>query len=31
MGAHEIEEKPIATLVLFGGFLTFWGIRLMGH
>lgn len=31
MEAHEVEEKPIATLVLFGGFLTFWGIQLMGH
>jgi ZIP family zinc transporter len=31
MAAHEIEEKPIATLVLFGGFLTFWAIQLMGH
>lgn len=29
--AHEVEEKPIATLVLFAGFLTFWGIQLMGH
>ncbi len=31
MEAHEVEEKPIATLVLFSGFLTFWGIQLMGH
>lgn len=31
MEAHEIEEKPIATLVLFGGFLTFWAIQLLGH
>ena len=31
MEAHEVEEKPIATLVLFGGFLTFWGIQLMGR
>ena len=28
--AHEVEEKPFATLVLFAGFLTFWGIQLMG-
>lgn len=28
--AHEVEEKPIATLVLFGGFLAFWSIQLMG-
>ncbi|MDO9284756.1 MAG: hypothetical protein Q7U26_07645 [Aquabacterium sp.] len=31
MEAHEVEEKPVATLVLFGGFLTFWVIQLMGH
>jgi zinc transporter, ZIP family len=31
MEAHEVEEKPVATLVLFGGFLTFWAIQLMGH
>lgn len=31
MEAHEVEEKPIATLVLFGGFLTFWSIQLMRH
>ncbi|WP_395703728.1 ZIP family metal transporter [Aquabacterium sp.] len=31
MEAHEVEEKPISTLVLFGGFLTFWGIQLMGR
>ena len=31
MEAHEVEEKPVATLVLFAGFLTFWGIQLMGH
>jgi len=31
MEAHAVEEKPIATLVLFSGFLTFWGIQLMGH
>lgn len=29
--AHEVEEKPISTLVLFGGFLTFWSIQLMGQ
>lgn len=28
--AHEVEEKPISTLVLFGGFLAFWSIQLMG-
>ncbi|WMP18730.1 ZIP family metal transporter [Thiothrix lacustris] len=28
--AHEVEEKPIATLVLFGGFLVFWSIQLLG-
>jgi len=28
--AHEIEEKPISTLVLFGGFLAFWSIQLIG-
>ena len=28
--AHTVEEKPISTLVLFGGFLTFWSIQLMG-
>ncbi len=31
MEAHEVEEKPVATLVLFSGFLTFWGIQLMGR
>ena len=30
MEAHEVEEKPISTLVLFGGFLTFWSIQLAG-
>jgi ZIP family zinc transporter len=30
MEAHEVEEKPISTLVLFGGFLAFWGIQLLG-
>jgi ZIP family zinc transporter len=29
--AHEFEEKPIATLVLFGGFLSFWSIQLIGR
>ena len=28
--AHEVEEKPISTLVLFGGFLAFWSIQLLG-
>lgn len=31
MEAHEVEEKPISTLVLFGGFLAFWSIQLMGR
>lgn len=26
--AHEVPERPIATLVLFSGFLTFWCIQL---
>jgi ZIP family zinc transporter len=30
MEAHSVEEKPIATLVLFAGFLTFWSIELAG-
>lgn len=29
--AHEVEEKPISTLVLFGGFLGFWSIQLLGQ
>lgn len=29
MEAHEVEEKPISTLVLFAGFLAFWCIQLM--
>ena len=29
--AHEVEEKPISTLVLFGGFLAFWCIQLLGQ
>jgi ZIP family zinc transporter len=28
--AHEVEEKHISTLVLFGSFLAFWSIKLMG-
>ena len=28
--AHEVEEKPISTLVLFAGFLAFWAIQLLG-
>lgn len=28
--AHTVEEKPVSTLVLFGGFLAFWSIQLMG-
>jgi ZIP family zinc transporter len=31
MEAHEVEEKPFSTLVLFGGFLVFWAIQLMGR
>ncbi len=31
MEAHEIEEKPVSTLVLFGGFLAFWSIQLLGR
>jgi ZIP family zinc transporter len=30
MEAHVVQEKPISTLVLFAGFLTFWSIELMG-
>ncbi|MGC2166470.1 MAG: transporter [Gallionella sp.] len=29
--AHEVEEKPVSTLVLFGGFLAFWSIQLLGQ
>lgn len=29
--AHEVDDKPVATLVLFGAFLTFWGLQLTGH
>jgi ZIP family zinc transporter len=28
MEAHTVEEKPVSTLVLFGGFLAFWSIQL---
>lgn len=31
MEAHEVEEKPVSTLVLFGGFLAFWSIQLIGR
>ena len=31
MEAHVVQEKPIATLVLFTGFLTFWSIQLVGQ
>lgn len=31
MEAHEVEEKPISTLVLFGGFLAFRSIQLLGQ
>jgi ZIP family zinc transporter len=31
MEAHVVQEKPISTLVLFTGFLTFWSITLMGR
>ena len=31
MEAHEVEEKPVSTLVLFGGFLAFWCIQLLGR
>jgi ZIP family zinc transporter len=27
--AHEVQEKPVSTLVLFGGFLVFWSIQLL--
>ncbi len=30
MEAHEVEEKNISTLVLFGGFLVFWSIQILG-
>lgn len=28
--AHEVQEKPVSMLVLFGGFLSFWCIQLLG-
>jgi ZIP family zinc transporter len=31
MEAHEVEERPISTLLLFDGFLAFWSIQLMGR
>lgn len=31
MEAHEVEEKPVSTLVLFSGFLAFWSIQLAGQ
>ncbi|MGE5478458.1 MAG: ZIP family metal transporter [Bacteroidales bacterium] len=31
MEAHTVKEKPISTLVLFAGFLCFWGIQLQGQ
>lgn len=31
MEAHAVEEKPISTLALFGGFLAFWSIQLLGQ
>lgn len=31
MEAHAVQEKPISTLVLFAGFLTFWSIQLVGQ
>jgi zinc transporter, ZIP family len=31
MEAHQVEEKPISTLVLFAGFLAFWSIQLVGQ
>ncbi len=30
MEAHTVKEKPVSTLILFGGFLAFWSIQLMG-
>ena len=30
MEAHTVEEKPVSTLVLFGGFLAFWSVQLLG-
>jgi ZIP family zinc transporter len=31
MEAHQVEEKPISTLVLFAGFLAFYSIQLIGR
>ncbi|MGC4117947.1 MAG: hypothetical protein QM765_26045 [Myxococcales bacterium] len=31
MEAHEIEEAPSSVLVLFGGFLAFWCVKLFGE
>jgi ZIP family zinc transporter len=31
MEAHTVKEKPVSTLILFGGFLAFWSIQLMGR
>jgi ZIP family zinc transporter len=31
MEAHTVKEKPVSTLVLFAGFLCFWGIQLQGQ
>ncbi len=31
MEAHEVEEKPVSTLVLFGGFLAFWSVQLLAQ
>ena len=31
MEAHTVEEMPVSTLVLFGGFLAFWSIQLLGQ
>jgi ZIP family zinc transporter len=31
MEAHTVPEKPVSTLVLFGGFLSFWSIQLLGQ
>jgi zinc transporter, ZIP family len=31
MEAHEVQEKPVSTLILFAGFLVFWSIQLLGQ
>jgi ZIP family zinc transporter len=31
MEAHTVDEKPFSTLVLFGGFLAFWSVQLLGR